>query len=240
MDRKEEIMTPYEDKTLKDSLREEKRKLKDMSFRDKLWYIWEYYKIPIIGVIVAAALISSISSAIYNNRFETGLSCVILNSTPTSQDDLVSQYFDQDFRQYAGIPDDVKIEVDHSMSLTFDDASMNEFTYAELAKLTAMISGRELDVMIGNQDVTDHYGTMGGFADLKELLPPDVYEKVKDRIHMVTNQETGEETACGLFIGDTDFLKKNGLSIKDPILTVMNNSTHTDTCVNLIRYVFGL
>ena len=58
MGRKEEIMTPYEDKTLKDSFREEKRKLKDMNFRDKLWYIWEYYKIPIIGVIVAVALIS--------------------------------------------------------------------------------------------------------------------------------------------------------------------------------------
>ena len=240
MGRKEEIMTPYEDKTLKDSLREEKRKLKDMSFRDKLWYIWEYYKIPIIGVIVAAALIASISSAIYNNRFETGLSCVILNSTPTGEADSVSQYFDQDFRQYAGLPEDVKIDVDHSMSLTFDDSSMNEFTYAELAKLTAMISGKELDIMIGRQDAIDHYGTMGGFADLKELLPPDIYDKVKDQIHMVTNQETGEEAACGLFIGETDFLKRTGLSIEDPILTVMSNSTRTDTCVNLIRYVFGL
>ena len=233
-------MTPYEDKTIKDTLGEEKNKLKAMSFKDKLWYVWEYYKVPIIGTIVAVCLVFSIGSAVYNNRFETALSCVILNSQPVSEDDLVTGYFDQGFREFIDLTDETKIEVDHSMSISFDESDMNEFTYAELAKLTALISSKELDVMIGRQDSFDHFGEMGGYADLKQILPADIYEKVKDQLYEVTNQETGETIACGLKISDTDFLQKTGLSIDGPILGIMSNSTHTDTALKLIYYVFGL
>ena len=48
-------MTPYENVTFKERLHEEAAKLKEMSFRDKFWYIWEYYKFPIIGVVIAEA-----------------------------------------------------------------------------------------------------------------------------------------------------------------------------------------
>ncbi|WP_235839112.1 hypothetical protein [Clostridium sp. Marseille-P2415] len=234
------MMTPYEDKNFKDILQEERSKLKDMSFKNKLWYIWEYYKIPIISVVVAIVLISSIGSAIYNNRFETAMSCIILNSRPAGEADSVNDYFEQGFRQYIGLEADKEIDVDYSMSLTFDESSMSEFTYAELAKITAMISSKELDVMIGKQDTIDHYGAMGGFTDLKEVLPGNVYDKVKDHLYMVTNQETGERTACGILIGETDFCEKTGLIMDEPVLAIMSNSTHTDTCVELIRYVFGL
>lgn len=232
-------MTPYEDKTLKDTLREERNKIKNMSIKDKLWYIWEYYKIPIIIAVVSVVLISSIGSAVYNNRFETALSCVILNSSPTGEADSVDDYFNQGFRQYIELKEDAKIDVDYSMSPTFDESSMNEFTYAQLAKITAMISSKGLDVMIGKPDTIDHFGEMGGFVDLKELLPADVYDKVKENLYFVTNQETGEETACGLLIGGTDFCEKTGLVIDEPVLSIMGNSTHTDTALGLIRYVFG-
>ncbi len=232
-------MTPYEDKTIKDTLREERNKIKNMSVKDKLWYIWEYYKIPIIIAVVSVILISSIGSAVYNNRFETALSCVILNSSPTGEADSVDDYFNQGFRQYIDLKEDAKIDVDYSMSPTFDESSMNEFTYAQLAKITAMISSKGLDVMIGKPDTIDHFGEMGGFVDLKELLPADVYDKVKENLYFVTNQETGEETACGLLIGGTDFCEKTGLVIDEPVLSIMGNSTHTDTALELIRYVFG-
>ncbi len=232
-------MTPYEDKTLKDSMQEERDKLKNMSVKDRLWYIWEYYKIPIIIAVVAVIFISSIGSAIYNNRFETALSCVIFNSRPASEADSVDDYFNQGFRQYIDLNEDAKIEVDYSMSPTFDESSMNEFTYAQLAKITAMISSKSLDVMIGKPETIDHFGEMGGFVDLKEILPADIYDKVEDHLYFVTNQEIGENTACGLLIGSTDFCDKTGLIIDEPILTIMSNSTHTDTAVELIRYVFG-
>ncbi len=240
MKKEAQTMTPYEDKTLKDSLQEEKKKLKNMSIKDRLWYIWEYYKIPILSIMAALALIGSIGSAMYQNRFETALSCFILNSRPGSDADLLSSYFDQDFRQYAGLDENVKIDVDSSMSLTFDESAMSELTYASLAKVTAVISTKDLDIMIGNPETAAHYGSMGGFADLKELLPADVYDKVKDRLYMTTNEETGETAATGIFIGETDFCDRTGLIMEEPVLSVVSNSTRTDTCLKLIRYILGL
>ncbi len=233
-------MTPYEDKTLKDSLQEEKRKLKNMNLKDRLWYIWEYYKIPILGILIALTLIGSIGSAMYQNRFETALSCFILNSRPGSDTDRLSSYFDQDFRQYAGLAEDVKIDVDSSISLTFDEAAMSELTYASLAKITAVISSKDLDIMIGNPETANHYGSLGGFIDLKEFLPAEVYEKVKDRLYMTTNEETGETTATGVLIGETDFCQRTGLSMEEPVLSVVSNSTRTDISLKLVLYVLGL
>ena len=47
--------------SLKEELKEEagneKRKLKEMSRQDKLWYIWEYYKFHIAAVIGVIFLI---------------------------------------------------------------------------------------------------------------------------------------------------------------------------------------
>lgn len=233
-------MTPYEDKTLKDSIKDERKKLKDMSFKDKIWYIWEYYKFPIIGVVIGVFLITSIGTAIYGNRFETAISCVILNAKIPDSEDTLDTYFNQDFRQYLGIGPDVKIEVDASMNLSFEESSMNEFTYAQLAKISAMVSSKELDAMIGTPDIIDHYGAMGGYEDLKELLPADVYEAVKEDLYSVTDQETGAEIACGLSLKKTGFGEKTGLILENPVLGIVSNSTHTDTAVQLIRYLYGL
>lgn len=231
-------MTPYENVTLKERLHEEAVKLKEMPLRDKLWYIWEYYKFPIIGVVIAVFMVVSIGGAIYNNRFDTALSCVVLNSRYDSENLTVDQYFDEGFREYIGLDADSKIEVDYSMNPTFDESAMSQYSYAELAKLTAMISSKELDIMIGKSDVIDHYGSMDGFLNLEEVLPVDLYEEVKDYLYPVTNTETGETALCGLRIGGTSFSEKTGLILDDPVLTIMSNSTRTDTAVQLIRYIF--
>ena len=231
-------MTPYENVTFKERLHEEAAKLKEMSFKDKFWYIWEYYKFPIIGVIIAVFLVGSIGSAMYNNRFYTALSCAVLNSRYDSDALTVDQYFNEGFRAFIGLDENTKIDVDYSMSPAFDESAMNEYSYAELAKLTAMISSKGLDVMIGRPDVIDHYGEMDGFLNLEEALPPDLYEQVKDYLYPVTNAETGQESFCGLRLEDTSFGEKTGLILDNPVLTVMSNSPHTDTAIQLIRYIF--
>ena len=231
-------MTPYENVTFKERLHEEAAKLKEMSFKDKFWYIWEYYKFPIIGVIIAVFLVGSIGSAMYNNRFDTALSCAVLNSRYDSDALTVDQYFNEGFRAFIGLDENTKIDVDYSMSPTFVESAMNEYSYAELAKLTAMISSKGLDVMIGRPDVIDHYGEMDGFLNLEEALPPDLYEQVKDYLYPVTNAETGQESFCGLRLEDTSFGEKTGLILDNPVLTVMSNSPHTDTAIQLIRYIF--
>lgn len=230
-------MTPYETRTKKERFKEETAKLKNMTWKDKLWYIWEYYKFPIIGVALAIFLVTSIGTAMYNNRFDTALSCVILNSKVTSDDPPVNNYFNEGFRQFINLDENTKIDVDYSMSISFDESAMTEYSYAEMAKLTAIISSKELDIMIASPETIDHYGTMGGFMDIKETLPPDLYEKVKDSLYVTASDETGEETACGIRLSETDFQAKTGLIVKDPVIAILGNSTHIENSIQLIRYI---
>lgn len=230
-------MTPYEKVTWKERFHREAAKFKNMSLRDRLWYIWEYYKFPIIGIILVIGFTASIGSAIYGNRFGTALSCVILNGSYTKEPQADS-YFNEGFRQFAGLNPNIKIEADYTMSLSFDDSAMNEFTYANLAKLTAILSSHDMDVMIGPPDVISHYMQMGGFLDMKEELPPGLYRQIKDDIYTTVITETGQKSACGIYIGDTSFEKKTGLTIQNPVLAIPGNSKRKDTAFQLIRYIF--
>jgi hypothetical protein len=230
-------MTPYEDKTFKDTMKEERTKLKDMSWKDKIWYIWEYYKFPIIGVVLAVFLVGSIGTAVYNNRFDTAISFVVINSQYPSEEVAADEYFDQGFRQFIGLDENTRIDVDYSMSLSFDTETMTEYTYAQLAKITAIIASKELDVMISTPDTIDHYGSMGGFMDLRDILPDDLYEQVEDRLYTVTAEETGEQTVCGILLDAEDFSEKTDLTLKTPIFTIVSNTTRPDTAVALIRYI---
>ena len=58
---------------LKEKAGRERQKLSQMSGKDKVWYIWEYYKLPIIATVIAIFFIGSIISAVYNNRFDNAL-----------------------------------------------------------------------------------------------------------------------------------------------------------------------
>lgn len=233
-------MTPYEDKTYKDHLKEEKAKLKTMSPKDKIWYIWEYYKFPIIGVLIAVFCTVSIGSAIYQNRFDTALSCVILNGKFYADEPPVDSYINEGFREYIGLDENTKLDVDYSMSLTFDESQMSDYSYAEMAKITALISAKSLDVMIGNPDTIGHYGEMGGFCALDETLPDDLYAAVKDHLFTAVNQETGEEVVCGVYLDSSSFQENTGLELDTPILAIMDNTEHTDASIAFLRYILGL
>ena len=46
-----------------DEIKEQRKKLKDLSFSDKIKYIWSYYWIPIVGVILAVIFAVSLVSS---------------------------------------------------------------------------------------------------------------------------------------------------------------------------------
>ena len=89
--------------SLKEELKEEagneKRKLKEMSRQDKLWYIWEYYKFHIAAVIGVIFLIYIIGTSIYNSTKETMVYCAVVNNY---SEELNTDAFTFDFHDAIG------------------------------------------------------------------------------------------------------------------------------------------
>ena len=59
----------------------ELEKLKQMSIEDRLWYIWEYYKLQIFAVFLVIFLLYEAGACIYRNLQDTMLYCVTVNET---------------------------------------------------------------------------------------------------------------------------------------------------------------
>ncbi len=219
----------------KQEVQTERRKLKDMSFQDKLWYIWEYYKFHMGGVIIAIMLLYVVGTSIYNSTIHPGLYCAIINNY--SNQELDVSLLEEDFHAYMNFGKKEPVYVE-SMFITYGD-NATEYSYASMAKISALVASRDLDVLIADKENIDHYASMDGLSDLKQVLPEDILQVVEDRL-IYSTSSTGESVAVSIDIAGTPFALAMHLSDNASNLTLLDNSTHRDNGIALIRYIFDL
>jgi len=220
---------------LKEEIRKESRKLKDMPLKDKLWYIWEYYKLHIAGALIAVLVLSVIATSIYNITIHPGLYCIVINSR--SSQPLDTRILEEDFHDLMGFGKKEPVYVE-SMFLTFGD-NATQYTYASMAKLSALVASRVLDILIGDQAAMEHYISLHGLADLSKLLPADILSAVEDRLSYAANDQ-GQREAVFVDISGTWLAETIHLSQEASNLAIVSNSTRTDHAISLIRYIFDL
>ena len=76
----------------------EREKLKNMCWSDRIWYIWEYYKLHMLAMAGLFLVIYLIGNMAYHSTFETRLSYIVVNNTSMEPADLDS--FNQRFKDY--------------------------------------------------------------------------------------------------------------------------------------------
>lgn len=220
---------------LKEEIHNEGQKLKDMSLQDKLWYIWEYYKFHIGGVLIAILMIYVVASSIYNTTIHPGLYCVIVNNRSSQSLNLAP--LEHEFHDFMEFNKKQPVYVE-SMFISYgDDAT--EYSYASMAKISALVASRDLDILIGDQETIDHYAFMDGLTDLSQLLPADILSVIESRLSYSTGSN-GQSLSVSLDISGTDLAESMYLSKEASNLSVFSNSTHIDHSIALIRYIFGL
>lgn len=211
----------------------EKEKLKIMSGKDKVWYIWEYYKFPIFGTILGIILIWTIASSVYRSGFETVLHCMYLNNL---QEELNTAPLDEDFAAYLNLGKKQMITTESSY-ITYGD-NITEFTYASMAKISALIAAKDLDIMICDRENFEHFAAMDGGLDLEEFLPAELLARVSDRLVYMSNEER-QYHAYGIDLSGTEFAAQSNLTQDPPILLIVSNSVRTKTVFALLDYIFA-
>lgn len=214
----------------------EKEKLQEMSFRDKMWYIANYYKMHIIGVLLGILVISQVAHIMYLNTFEDALYCVYLNSV--SIDPLNTAPLEEDFASTLNLTSKQSI-TSESLYASYGDSS-GEMDYATITKIVALIAAKELDVIIADEDNIKYHANMSACIDFETLLPADLLAVVKDRLYYAVDAETGESHAFGIDISGTKFAEDSNLGQTPPYLYIINNSQRIDTAVDLIAYIFDV
>lgn len=161
---------------MRDEIKKESIKLKDMPPRKKAEYIWEYYKIPIIGLLAVVVFIITFTRDYRINKRPYFLDAIVINSDIGYSAD---NYLLNDFVKYAGVDTETyNIAVDTSIYV--DEEKFDQMTMANSQKIMALFAAGELDVVMGPDSIMDQYGKMDAFMDLEPVISGDLKKRLED------------------------------------------------------------
>lgn len=218
--------------SIKEHMNVEKTKLSKMTLKGKAEYIWEYYKIPIVGTIVFVAIVVSLITSI------TGKKDTILTTTVIGypNDTFLSPYLKDGFEKYLEI-DKENEEVLMDTSMTFDSSAGANQDYISTSKLMTLMAAGSLDVIICEQGFIDHYSKQGTFLNLETDLPEDLKEALSEKFVMTTNEE-GIKIPNSIDLTGSELVKESGMPFKEPRIAIVVNSQLKENAFEFLRYLF--
>lgn len=171
---------------MKEKLKNELEKLKKMTFKQKMQYIWEYYKIAILVIIFAVIFVATlIRDTGQNNPDAIHIAMCDMLPTGLLGDDADSEItseeaINQSFISYTGMdtPKKLPLSIDTSYSLNISDGYMASMMRQ---KLIASLGSQMIDVMIGSEDAVKEFGAMNTFLDVRDYLPEETVSALDEK-----------------------------------------------------------
>ncbi|MCR5355876.1 MAG: hypothetical protein K6E63_00580 [Lachnospiraceae bacterium] len=238
---------------LKDEINRETVKLKDMPFKKKAAYIWEYYRFHIIAVIAAIVFICIFIRDWRINKRPVYLDVVILNSDIAYGED---NPIEDDYIRYAGV-DTSAYNISFDAGFLISENGTDQMTVANMQKLMALFAAGSIDVVLGPDSLVDSYGELSAYMDMSDVLPEDLKQQLIDKGYEVYYSTVYEEDEkgvlkpvvtfpAGFYLDDCEYLDK--LSVfatqkaagKRPVFAFASCCTNTDNAVKLLKMLTGL
>lgn len=158
-----------------DEILEQTKKLKDMTLKEKISYIWHYYKIHIIVFIIVIICTVSIIGTIRNNSKPTYIQAVFINANtayskvePTVAEDY-AKAFNVDTNKY-------NVLVDYNVTLNADTKDMENL--GGQIRLDAEYQDGDLDIVCGPENIMVSTASIGSYANLEEVLPQGMIDRL--------------------------------------------------------------
>lgn len=218
------------------NLNGEKQKLHRLHGRQKIQYIWDYYKLPIFICLIFIYILGYIAYG-YLTHKETILSVALINVA--SEEHLTTMLSEEFLKENHINTDKNEVSLYTGLYLTADDTNDNyQYAYATNIKLLGMIDAQELDVVLMNEEAFDIFSERGYLYELENLLKEkdkEQYEKLspylKSAGKSTDNAKLALELSHAPLIQEMDF---NG----EIYFGIIANTTHLDNCVDYINYLF--
>lgn len=214
---------------IKKEFKKEIEKLRNMSFKDKLWYIKEYYTIPIIGTIVAIFIIFSAINLIAKKP--PVLSAFFVN-TPLIENNM--ENLKDNFYTYSGLNKKDEMLLDTSMFIDIKDEK-NLIGYEYIMKLSAMVSGASVDAIVCDEPIFWHFVDKTGFAsNIKNIIPKDILDIFKNDI--VYNSKN---IPVGINISSAPTLNKY-FDVDNAYIIIPENSHNINNAISFLKFLYDI
>ena len=174
-DKKEKA--PREYRGVIDEIRQQQMKMKDMSFKGKLAYFWDYYKIhtlvAVIVIIMSITLIHDIVSSKDYNFYAVMLNCRVPSDNLEA---VFSEYAQLDSETY-----DCFIDTNSTLSYT----NINEYDMATTQRLLALVQTGDLDAVVFDSTTFKTYALNSMFHNLRDIMSAEELSQYEDRLYYI-------------------------------------------------------
>ncbi|MCD8012968.1 MAG: hypothetical protein LUG99_07315 [Lachnospiraceae bacterium] len=224
-----------DDRKLKDRMREELRKLKALSWKARIAYVWDYYKLQMV-ILVVIILAVNLAFTIYHNlQIDTLLYVCMVNCNTYYVD---SEALTADYTEYlGGIGDKEEISIDTSILLDEEDYSTS---YANQMKFTAVISAQMADVILMDAENFEEYAGWSYFMDLRDIFSEEQLEQWSDLLVYMENEE-GESAPYAIDLANAPKLLEYSVYPDDGTVYggVVVNGVNIDATAEFFDWLFS-
>lgn len=213
----------------------EKKTFKTMTIGEKIEHIWEYYKLVIIGIVAAVAIIIYAIVKAVTPEPDIVMNAVLVNanSYDVQEEDCFQRYLKENGYDL----ESETINVNTTMYLDNESGSQANATSYQV--LVAMIMVGEIDLLIGNEGTIDMMGSGQGLVEIEDILPAEIFEKYKGRLYTVEDTETGETYVCGIWLPEENSLKQDGYYTGEVLAAIPYTAVNMDTAKDVLLYLLG-
>lgn len=245
-----------------DEIREQQKKLKGKSFKEKLGYFWDYYKIHTIVILFITVFAGTFIYDVATAK-EEAFSATLLNAYGGER----QNDFQNDFAGFAGIDTEIyDCFIDANSALNLDSYSQTDM--AVLQRTVAMTQTSGLDILTADLKPFTHFASSGMFLDLRDILPEEEYARYEPYFYYIDQAALDKESEAndfdsagpesvpdidhtdpsamespipvGIYLPGSAKLKEYNcytLSGETPILGFAVNSERPDTALQFLHYL---
>lgn len=201
-----------------------------MSFQERLIAVWTYGRGAFCAVLAGAGILLLLVHAYAGESKEEILNGILVNQYLDSA--VVEEFEKEALAAVLGNPQTQEVFLDAAITLKL--AAQDKDTLDNLAKITTYIFGKELDYMIVEPEVADHFWKLNGLEAVQEYLPLDSYTSMTDRFYYGNGKQ-----AYGIRLADTEFVKHYGITLENPVICVVHNSKRKEKAAQLICWLLS-
>lgn len=216
-----------------DWLNREREKLQPLSPRQKLAYIWDYYKLWIIG-IVALVLFSGymVNNYIHANR-ETHVYIMYVNTFADIGQD---SDFWQGYVDFADVdPAQENVSFDAENYFKMENANGNNY----YEKAVVLMDSGTMDAIVMEPEELAQLGEHGRLIDLNNEKTRALAEKYSDRLITVSvtdDDGTEREVPVGIDISDSALVTQQS-AYPSCAIGICSDAQHIDAVETFLAYI---
>ena len=214
-------------------LQEEKDKFKEMTFAEKRWYIWEYYKFHIIGGIIGLYFITSLTHALFFSTANNHHLYIAWSANHVSIEQM--QAIEEVLNVIAiDYKDDVSVR-------SYTEVPDPEMNMALRMRLMALMSSSDVDIIITHQDEAVMFYdqnfllSFDNIVDDIHAISPDLYAVISERF-LITDEIPSHFM---IDLANSPLLTSLGIPSENVYLGIIGNTTRLESVIEAIAlFVF--